>query len=400
VPSNQNIRWKVPIPGLALSSPVIHDERLYITTAVSENENKDLRVGLYGDINPVNEHVPYAFKLLCLDRTNGQILWERTAHEGIPKVKRHPKSSHANPTAATDGRHIVAFFGSEGLYCYDAKGDLLWKKDLGLLDSGFFRVPAAQWGFASSPVIHDDRVIVQCDIQKGSFVAAFALTDGREIWRTPREEVPTWSTPTVHVTPQRAQVICNGWKEIAGYDLATGMRLWTLRGGGDIPVPTPIVAHDLIFITNAHGPQAPIYAIRTSAAGDITPRDGEETNDHLAWSHRRGGNYMQTPIVVGDHLFLCRDNGRVTCFEAKTGKRLAESKLADGRTGFTASPVADGQKLYFTSEEGDVYVVSADPKLALLATNRLGELAMATPAIADGILYFRTRSHLVAVGED
>ena len=316
---------------------------------------------------------------------------------GIPKVKRHPKSSHANPTPATDGKYVVAFFGSEGLYCYDVNGDLIWKKDLGVLDAGFFRVPTAQWGFASSPIIHDDRVIVQCDVQKGSFVAAFSLKDGGELWRTPREEVPTWGTPTVHVSPNRSQVICNGWKEIASYDVATGKRLWNMRGGGDIPVPTPVVAHDLIFITNAHGPQSPVYAIKTSATGDITLRDGEDSSEHVAWSYRRGGNYMQTPIVVGEHLFLCRDNGVVTCFEAKTGKRLAETKLGDGRTGFTASPVAAGDKLYFTSEEGSVYVVAANPKLEIVATNPLGDLSMATPAISEGTLFFRTSSQVIAV---
>ena len=397
VPSGKNVLWRTPLPGLALSSPAIHGNHLFLTTAVGENENKDLRVGLYGDINPVNEHTPYAFKVLCLDKTTGAVVWERTAHEGIPKVKRHPKSSHANPTPATDGRHVVAFFGSEGLYCYDAAGNLIWKKDLGLLDSGFFRVPTAQWGFASSPVVHGDRVIVQCDIQKGSFLAAFALKDGAELWRAPREEVPTWGTPTVHASADRTQVICNGWKEIAGYDLATGKRLWHLRGGGDIPVPTPVVAHDLIYITNAHGPQAPLYAIRTTATGDITLPEGADSNEHVAWSYRRGGNYMQTPIVVGDHLFLCRDNGQVTCFDAKSGKGLGEQRLGDGRTGFSASPVAAGDKLYFTSEEGQVYVVAADPKLGILATNSLGELSMATPAVSDGTLFFRTRSHIVAV---
>ena len=397
VSANKNVLWKTAVAGLALSSPVIHGNHLFLTTAAGQNENKELKVGLYGDIQPVNEHTPYAFKLLCLDKSTGKVLWERTAHEGIPKVKRHPKSSHANPTPATDGKHVVAFFGSEGLYCYDVNGDLLWKKDLGVLDAGFFRVPTAQWGFASSPIIHDDRVIVQCDVQKGSFVAAFSLKDGGELWRTPREEVPTWGTPTVHVSPNRSQVICNGWKEIASYDVATGKRLWNMRGGGDIPVPTPVVAHDLIFITNAHGPQSPIYAIKTSATGDITLRDGEDSNEHIAWAYRRGGNYMQTPIVVGEHLFLCRDNGVVTCFEAKTGKRLAETKLGDGRTGFTASPVAAGDKLYFTSEEGSVYVVAANPKLEIVATNPLGDLSMATPAVSDRTLYFRTSSHVIAV---
>jgi len=258
-------------------------------------------------------------------------------------------------------------------------------------------VPPAQWGFGSSPVIHDGLVIVQADVQKDSFVAAFDVKTGREIWRVSRDDVPTWSTPTVYPGPGPAQVIVNGLRHIGGYDLKTGKELWKLRGGGDIPVPTPVVEHGLIFITNAHGSQSPVYAIRTTATGDITLRDGEDSSEHVAWSYRRGGNYMQTPIVVGEHLFLCRDNGVVTCFEAKTGKRLAETKLGDGRMGFTASPVAAGDKLYFTSEEGKVYVVAANPKLEIVATNTLGDLSMATPAISDGTLFFRTSGHVIAV---
>src|SRR5262249_3384840 len=158
---------------------------------------------------------------------------------------------------ATDGKHVVVSFGSEGMYCYDMDGKLLWDKDLGVLDSGYYEVPDAQWGFASSPIIHDGKVIVQCDIQKNSFVAAFDVNDGSEKWIALRKEVPTWGTPTVHAGKDRSQVICNGWYHIAGYDLETGKELWTLKGGGDIPVPTPIVANDLIYITNAHGSMAP-----------------------------------------------------------------------------------------------------------------------------------------------
>lgn len=212
-------------------------------------------------------------------------------------------------------------------------------------------VPAAQWGFASSPVIHEGVVVVQCDVQKGGFLAAFDINDGRELWRSPRSDVPTWSTPTIHRGGGRTQVIVNGYKHIGGYDFRTGKELWRLTGGGDIPVPTPVVAHGLVFITNAHGRMAPIYAVRLGAQGDISLKDTEETNAHVAWSTRRHGGYMQTPIVYGHHLYVCRDNGILSCCEARTGKRLYQERLGTGRTGFTASPVAADGKLYFTSEE-------------------------------------------------
>ena len=400
VETGKNVLWRTPIPGLGHSSPVIWGDRLYVTTAVSGKDNPELRVGLYGDIAPVEDSSAHQWKVYCLDRRTGEIRWERTAHSGVPKVKRHTKATQANCTMAVDGGHAIAFFGSEGLYCYDPEGKLLWKKDFGVLDSGFFAVPQAQWGFASSPVIWKDRVFVQCDVQKDSFIAAFALKDGRELWRTPRAEVPTWSTPTVHEEGGRAQVIANGWKHIGGYDALSGKEIWKLAGGGDIPVPTPIVAHGLIFITNAHGRMAPIYAVRTTASGDISLKEGELSNEHIAWSTQRDGAYMQTPLVHGDHLYVCRDHGVLSCYDARTGKRLYQERLAPaGATGYTASGILAGGKLYYTSENGDVHVIQPGPEFKRLGSSSLGETCLSTPAASRGTLYFRTRGHLLAIGK-
>jgi outer membrane protein assembly factor BamB len=246
-------------------------------------------------------------------------------------------------------------------------------------------------------VLFENTCIVLADVQKGSFLAALDATNGNERWRTPRGDVPTWGTPTVHRAGDRTQVLVNGFKEIAGYDLADGQRIWTMSGGGDIPVPTPVVAHGMIFMTSAHGPQSPVFAIKTTAEGDVSLPDGQDAGPHIAWSIRRGGNYMQTPIAVGDLLFCCRDNGLLTCFEAATGKELYRERL--GGNGFTASPVAAGDRVYFTSEEGHVYVIKAARQFELLAENELGEPCLATPAITDGTVLFRTQGHLIAVGE-
>jgi outer membrane protein assembly factor BamB len=293
----------------------------------------------------------------------------------------------------------VAFFGSEGLYAYDLKGELVWKKEFGTLDSGFFMAPEAQWGFASSPIIRDGRLVIQVDVQKGSFVAAFDVRTGRELWRTARADVPTWSTPAVVSMNGREQVIVNGWKHIGGYDLETGKEVWRMTGGGDIPVPTPITGHGLVFITNAHGKMSPIYAIKPTATGDISLKEGETSNAHIAWSYARDGAYMQTPILYGDILYVCRDNGVLSAFDAKTGQRHYQARLGNGSTGFSASAVAAAGRLYYTSEDGDVYVVKAGPSFELLATNSLGEVAMATPAISEGTLIFRTRGHLLSISE-
>ena len=391
-----NIKWKTAIPGLAHSSPVVWGDRLFVTTAVRDKDEAELKVGLYGDIAPVEDEGVLSWKLYGIDKTSGEILWERTAHRGVPRTKRHPKSTHANSTPATDGKHVIAFFGSEGLYCYDFEGNLLWKKDLGTLDSVFFKVPDVQWGFASSPVIHGDLVIVQCDVRENSFITALRIEDGEEVWRTPREDVPTWSTPTVHEGNGRRQVIVNGYKHIGAYELSSGEELWRLTGGGDIPVPTPVVSDGLIFITNAHGPAAPIYAIKVDAVGDISLAEGESTNRYITWSRRNRGNYMQTVLVHQEYLVTCQDGGVMTVYQAKTGEIVERKRLGKGG-GFSASPVAADGKLYFTSEDGDVYVVKAAPDFEVLATNPMGETAMATPAISEGVLFFRTRGHLVAV---
>jgi outer membrane protein assembly factor BamB len=316
----------------------------------------------------------------------------------VPKIKRHTKATHANTTVATDGQSLVAFLGSEGLYCFDMEGKVRWSKDLGRIHSGPYDAPSMEWGFASSPTIAGDRVVVQCDGLNTAFVAAFDLKTGSQLWKTPRDEYATWSTPAVCRDGGRAQVVLNGYKRMAGYDLATGTELWHMSGGGDIPVPTPIVANGLIYISNGHGKMNPIYAVRPSAAGEITLKQDETSNSHIAWCVTRDGTYLQTPLIYGDYLYAVRSNGVLRCLEAKTGKRVYEERLGTGRTAFTSSPVGADGKVYATSEEGDVYVFQAGPSFKLLATNPLGEVCLATPAISRGTLFFRTQDHLVAVG--
>ena len=369
---------------------------MFLTTAVKKGEGEqELKVGLYGDIFPVKDESEYTFELHCLDKNTGDELWSRVCWEGVPAVKRHPKGSHAAPSPATDGERVLAFFGGEGLYAYDMDGNPIWEVDLGPMDSGFFMMPAAQWGFSSSPILHEGMAIVQCDQQKGSFLAALDANTGEEIWRTEREEVPTWSTPTVLVTEDRSQVVCNGFKHAGGYDLETGKELWNLGGGGDIPVPTPICVGDMIFLTNAHGGKAPIWAIEASAEGEIQLSDKEP--EGMAWSKSRRGNYMQTPLAFGESIYFCSDAGIMSAFDVFTGEQKYRERLGDGRTGFTSSPVAANGNLYYASEEGDVHVVRGED-FKLISVNSLGEECMATPAISEGVLYYRTRSNVIAIG--
>jgi outer membrane protein assembly factor BamB len=397
VQKGEDIRWQTPIDGLAHSSPIIWGNVIYVTTAVGPG-NQDVKVGLYGDIEPANDQDSHQWRLLALDKDTGKILWDKLGYEGIPRGKRHPKSTHCNSTPATDGQHIVAIFGSEGLFCFDREGKLLWKKDLGPMKSGFYVVPSAQWGFSSSPVIHDGKVVVVCDVLGDSFLAEFDLTDGRELWRTTRHDVPTWGTPAVAQAEDRTEILVNGWHHTAAYDFADGREIWQFDGGGDIPVPTPIVAGGLAYFTSAHGKERPMRAIWFDDH-HVTVTQAGTTNPAVAWQQDRKGDYMQTPILVGDFLYGCVDNGILTCFDAKSGAVQYSERLGNGSEGFTASPVSDGRNLYFTSEVGDVYVVPADGKFSVAATNILNETCLSTAAVSDGTLFYRTRHELLAIGE-
>ncbi len=393
--SKANVLWRTSIPGLGHSSPVVAGELIFLTTAATDSE-QSLRVGLYGDIAPAEQEGDVRYEVLAINRATGAVVWKRLAHEGVPQIQRHTKATHANSTPATDGQHVVAMFGSEGLYVYDIEGTLQWKKDFGVLDSGFFQVPKAQWGFASSPVIHDGMVIIQADVQEGSFIAAYDVTKGKELWKTPRSDVPTWSSPTVHVGSERSQVIVNGFQHMGGYDLATGAELWRMGGGGDIPVPTPVVWEGLVFLTSAHGAPAPVWAVRLDASGDLTG-SGPGNDSAVAWSDVKYGAYMQTPLVYDGLLYVCRDNGVLSVYEARNGKLVYRERIRAG-LGYTASMVAADGRLYVTAETGDVFVLKAGREFEVLARNSLAEETLATPAIVDGVLFWRTRRHLVAIG--
>jgi outer membrane protein assembly factor BamB len=393
IEQGEHVRWRTPVPGLAHSAPVISGGRVFVCSAVRKRAPAELKIGLYGDPQEVEPEGEHDFVLLAIERGSGEVLWQRTAWSGTPRHSRHPKSSYAASTPATDGQHVVVNFGSEGLYAYDVAGELLWKKDLGDCDAGPYNMQGVEWGYASSPVIHQGKLLVQCDVLSQGFIAAFDVVTGEELWRTKREEVSTWSTPTVSVRENRAQVICNGYKHIGGYDLASGKELWKLVGGGDAPVPAPIVVEDLVLITNNHG-QGPVYAISAAAEGLIDPE-----HEAMIWWKRSGGNYMQTPLVYGEELYLCSDAGILACHDLATGEQIYRERLGDGSTGFTASLVAGDGKLYATSEEGTVHVIAAGTSFELIAKNELGETCMATPAISEGVLFWRTRGHLVAVGE-
>ncbi len=398
--TGENIKWSIDIPGLAHSCPIVWNDRIFLTTAISENGNDSLKVGLYGDIDQVNDSSVHEFRVYCINKNTGKIIWERLAHKGVPKTKRHTKSSHANPTPATNGEYLVASFGSDGLYCYSIDGDLIWQKDFGKMNAGPYTDPEVEWGFGSSPVIYDNRVIMQCDFLGDSFIASLDLKTGKEIWRTPRKVVSSWSTPNLLKTDSVDQIVVNGYPKMGAYDFATGKEIWRLSGGGDAPVPTPFFAHGLIYIHNAHGRYSPIFAISPDAKGDITLDHDSTTNEYIKWSIKRGGAYMPTILVYGDLLYNLRINGTLMCFNAVTGERIYKERLPGIMGGVTASGVCADGKIYYCAENGDVFIVKAGEKFELIAKNLLNDNIMATPAITANMVIFRTQHHLIAVSKE
>ncbi|HJU42692.1 MAG TPA: PQQ-binding-like beta-propeller repeat protein, partial [Vicinamibacterales bacterium] len=303
ITTGKNVKWKVAIPGLGTSSPIVWGNRVYLVSAASD-EDKTFRTGLTGDIRPIDALPVHTFRVHALDLATGKTVWQRDAFTGAPITKRHFKSSQANATPATNGKFIVALFGSIGqMFCYDINGALVWKKDIGALDSGWFLDPSYQWGHSSSPIIYKSSVIVQADQSRGSFIAAFDLATGKELWRTARpDEVSTWATPTIMSGPKGDELITNGTK-VRGYDPATGALLWTLAPNSEIAIGTPVVHRNLAIITAGYPPVRPVYAVRAGARGDISLPAGKSASDAVAWSHDRDGTYISSPIVYRDQLY-------------------------------------------------------------------------------------------------
>jgi outer membrane protein assembly factor BamB len=368
-----------------------------VTTAVSSGGDKTFRTGLYGDVAPVNDLSEHTFKVYCLDTATGKILWEQTAFAGLPKVKRHTKSSQANSTPVTDGTRVVALFGSIGmLAAWDMNGKPLWKTDVGVLDSGWFFDPTYQWGHSSSPIIYRDKVILQADKSRGSYIAGYDVKTGKQVWRTERDEISTWGTPTIFRGAAGEHLVTNGPK-IRAYDPNTGKLLWTLGPNSEVTVGTPVVGDGLVYVTGGYPPVRPIYAVKPTASGDISLPKDQTSNDMIAWSNT-SGTYIPTPLYYDGILYTCGNEGVVTAYDAKTGERLYRARVGGGGS-FAASPIAADGRLYFANEDGDVIVARAGRKYEELAKNQMKEVIMSTPAISDGLIIVRTLGHVYGIGE-
>lgn len=396
--TGEGIRWRTPIPGLAHSSPIIWGHRLFVTSAVSSHPNATFRPGLYGDGDASQDRSPHRWMIYAIDKRTGKIIWERVAHQGVPVEKRHIKSTYASSTPATDGRIVVAWFGSHGVHAYDVNGTFLWKVDLGRLDLGAYDVPTYEWGTASSPIIWNGLVILQCDTQADSFVLALNAETGETVWKTERDELPSWGTPSVATTSAGPELVTNASNFIRGYDPRTGEELWRLGRSSKITAPTPVFGDGLFVIVSGRAPERPIFVVRPGSRDDLTLRDGQAHSAAIAWSRTARGSYMPTPLIYKGILYVLANNGVLDAYDLRTGEEVYRQRLPLVGSGFSASPVAADGKIYLSNEDGEMLVIGAGRTFTHLSTNSMGELLMATPALSDGVMYVRSSQSLFAIG--
>ena len=394
-----NIKWKVAVPGLAHSSPIVWGDRIFVTSAISSRADVTFKPGLYGEGTASEDRTVQKWVVMALDRRTGKTVWNETAYEGVPKEKRHIKATYANATPFTDGRIVVAFFGSQGLYAFDMKGRRAWQKDLGVLNTGAYDLPEYEWGTASSPIIYKDLVIVQCDTQNESFVMASDVKTGKTVWKTIRKELPSWGTPTVFQTQGGApELVTNASNFIRGYDPDTGAERWRLGGSSKITAPTPVFSKDLIIVASGRAPERPIFAIKPGGSGDITPAADATASSHVVWRKTGRGSYMPTPLIYGDIVYVLSNAGLFDAYDLATGAEIYRQRLEHGGSGFSASPVAADGRIYLSSEDGDIFVVRSGRTFEILSKNAMGEPLMTTPALAAGTMVVRGEKHLFAIG--
>jgi outer membrane protein assembly factor BamB len=390
----KNVKWKTPIAGRGHSSPIVWGKRIFLTTALDGDVIPGRTAGVTHKLPDGTEFVhpdaiganrQHTFKILCLDRDTGKILWDKVAYQGPVYDSRHRKGSFASSTPATDGKYVFAFFGAEGLYAYDYNGNLIWKQDLGKLGT-------ASVGYGVSPVLYQNLVIMQCDDSDGkSFMAAFDKKTGTEVWRTPRQVDVTWSTPVLVHAANRLELVAAAAEAIIAYDPLTGKELWRHKGLDSNAVPTSVVSNDLVVVTSG-SPNKIALALKAGGSGDVTG------TSQLVWSYNKGTAYVPSPILYGDYVYLTTDRGLLTCLDAKTGKVEYEGARVPVPATFSASLVAYEGKILLTSEDGETFIVKAGPKHEIIRTNTIGEPVYASPALADGRVFIRGERTLFAIG--
>ena len=393
--TSSNVVWKVDVPGKGWSSPVVWENKVFLTTVASDGEVEEAKKGLYfgGNRDKVSSDVHH-WIVYCFDWNTGKVLWQKTVHKGVPAQPVHIKNTYASETPVTDGQHVWFYFSNLGVYCFDVDGREVWYKAINPAKMRY------NWGTAASPVLYEDKLFMVNDNEKKSYLLALDKKSGEELIKIERDEKSNWATPFVWENPLRTELVTCGTNKVRSYDLE-GRLLWQLGPMSVIAIPTPVVNNGLIYICSGYvgdKKNRPIYAVRPGASGDISPANGKKS-EFLAWHLEFGGPYNPSPIAYGDYFYVLNDRGFVDCYDGKTGNKIYEKQqLAKDARAFTASPWANDGKLFFLSEDGDTFVIQAGPEFKVLGRNALNEMCMATPATLRGHILIRTMTKLYRIG--
>jgi outer membrane protein assembly factor BamB len=389
----ENLRWKTPIEGSGHATPIVWGDRIFLLTAIPLDKEMPVPDVIPAGtpnmkVSPREAIVswkPQRFAIVCIDRTSGKQLWSRTVHEAMPHQGHHHKGGFASASPVTDGQHIYAYFGSQGLYCYDFQGRLVWKKD--------FQPQAMEAGLGegSSPALSGDTLVIVVDQERQSYVAAIDKKTGKEIWKQDRDEVSNWSTPRIFTHAGRRQVVLNG-AIVRSYDLATGELLWECGGQSLGAVPMPAVGHGLVFATSGWRKDT-FHAIALGQRGDLT------NSKSVVWSLSRGTPYVPCPMLWGEEIYLLEDRNFFSCLGATDGELHYLKHRLPGLLNFSASPVGAADRIYLLSEGGSTVVLQRGPQLKVLAINQLDEMFHASPAIVGDAIYLRGDQHLFCIAK-
>jgi len=392
--ATNGVLWRTVLPGRGHSSPVILDGRVYLTTDVEGEAIPGVKPVKHV-LNDEDFKHPEAFgadlrhelRVLCLDVKSGKLLWNQLAYRGPAFDDRHRKGSYASPTIAAEADRVFAYFGSEGLYCFDTKGTLVWSNSVGGLAT-------LGMGAAASPVLGVKTVIVQCDQDNGdnSFIAGFDKKTGKQLWKVARKVSVSWATPMVVTASGREQVICSGMEKIVAYDTGTGEEIWSHEGLENNAVPSPVASDKIAYLVAGY-PKKRVLAITLGAKGDLTG------TTNLLWKYEKGSGYVPSPLLLGNELYLMTDSGLLSCLDAKTGEVKFDSERLPDPAKFTASPLAVAGHILLTSEAGDTFVLRAGTKHEFVRKNPLGEKVFASLAVADGRLFIRGETNLFCIGQ-
>ncbi|SVA38138.1 uncharacterized protein METZ01_LOCUS90992 [marine metagenome] len=395
----ENVVWTVDVPGLGWSSPVVWDDHIFLTTAVSAGEELAPVAGLYdpgADSGATRSTSSHRWIVYDVDFVTGNVRWAREVSSQVPSIERHLKNSFASETPVTDGERVYAYFGAIGLVAaLDLDGEVVWTHELGVFNG------RQRFGTAASPALHEGRLFIVNDNVTGSFLVALDAVTGEEQWRVERNEVENWATPFVWENAVRTEIVTAGLRRVRSYDL-DGQLLWELSGMTVNVVPTPFARDGLVYISSGYpgGMPRPVYAIRPGASGDISLKDGENGNDFIVWYQPMLGTYNTSALVYGDHYYTLLDRGFLLNHDARTGREIyGRTRIRPG-TGFTASPWAYNNRIFLLGEDGDTFVVRAGSEFELIRTNSLNEMALATPAVVRGSLILRTQSALYRISND